>query len=93
MILWSQFWARLQEHNPGTTINGEPTDLSANIGIRRARVLLWGRPNKRMLIMTHLGINNQTFNNARKPQAFIHDAWIEGTIVEKHLDIGVGLHY
>ncbi len=92
-LLWSQFWTRIQQHNPGTTINGEPTDVSANVGIRRARVLLWGRPNKRMLIMTHVGINNQTFNNQRKPQVFVHDAWVEGTLVENSLDIGIGLHY
>ena len=93
LILWSQFWARIQQMNPGTTVNGNDADVNADLGIRRARALIFGKPNKRMLIMTHFGINNQTFNNARKPQLYIHDAWIEGEVVEDALTVGVGLHY
>ena len=93
LILWSQFWARMQEHNPGTTINGVDDQFTQDIGIRRARVLMFGKPTERILILTHFGINNQTFNNARKPQMYIHDAWIQGDVVPKALTLGIGLHY
>jgi len=93
MILWTQLWARAQQLNPGSTIQGVQSDFSTDVGIRRARVLLWGKVNQRMTIMTHFGINNQTFNNARKPQVFMHDLWVEGAVVDDYLDVGVGLHY
>lgn len=93
LILWSQFWARAQQLNPGSTVNGSPTDLSTDLGIRRARALIFGKPTERMLVLTHFGINNQTFNNARKPQLYIHDAWVEGELAPEVLSVGVGLHY
>ena len=46
------------------------------------------------MIMLHIGINNQTFRNARKPQVFFHDAWTEFKVTKnKALYLGAGLIY
>jgi hypothetical protein len=93
ILFWSQFWARIQQMNPGTTVQGDDKDLYGDVGIRRARLLVFGKPHPRLLVLTHFGINNQTFSNARKPQMYIHDAWIQGDVVPEYFSLGIGLHY
>ncbi|MBL8940975.1 MAG: hypothetical protein JNM69_40905, partial [Archangium sp.] len=39
------------------------------------------------------GINNQTFNNARKPGFFVHEAVVQFEAVKDALFVGAGLHY
>ena len=67
-IVWNQLWARVTENNPGTLgVNGLPSNTSTDIGIRRARVLAYAEISPRFLILTHWGINNQTFTNGGVP--------------------------
>jgi len=67
-IVWNQMWARVTENNPGTlNTNGMPSNTSSDIGIRRARVLAYAEISPRFLILTHWGINNQTFTNGGVP--------------------------
>lgn len=67
-IVWNQMWARLTENNPGTLgITGLPSNNSSDIGVRRARVLAFAEISPRFLILTHWGINNQTFTNGGVP--------------------------
>jgi hypothetical protein len=67
-IVWNQMWARATENNPGTLgISGLPSNASTDIGIRRARVLAFAEISPRFLILTHWGINNQTFTNGGVP--------------------------
>ncbi|HSJ69506.1 MAG TPA: hypothetical protein VK921_17625 [Anditalea sp.] len=67
-IVWNQMWARVIENNPGTLgVNGVPSNTSSDIGIRRARVLAYAEISPRFLILTHWGINNQTFTNGGVP--------------------------
>jgi hypothetical protein len=61
---------------------------------------MYAQLNKRFLILTHFGINNQNAISGgvlpvdgKKPQLFMHDAWAEFNVYKKYLDIGFGLHY
>jgi len=94
-IIWDQIWFRSTEMNPGTMINGEAASNSTDIGNRRLRILLYAQISKRYMILTHFGINNQTFTNGggagttgtggygqgKKPGLFFHDAWNEYAVV------------
>ncbi|WP_246535249.1 porin [Litoribacter ruber] len=67
-LFWNQMWARVTENNPGTvSVDGRPSRQSTDIGIRRARVLAYAEISPRFLILTHWGINNQTFINGGVP--------------------------
>lgn len=59
-INWHQFWVRNSENNPGTLVNGEPTNSQTDMALRRSRFLFMTQLNPRFMIMTHIGINNQT---------------------------------
>lgn len=95
VIAWNQIWMRSSEMNPGTMIGGEATSTSTDIGNRRLRFLAYAQVSKRYMILTHFGINNQTFTNGgaagtsgtggygagKKPGLFFHDAWNEYAVV------------
>jgi hypothetical protein len=94
-IMWNQIWARAIDHNPGTQVNGENVDRTLDIGARRIRFLAYAQITPRYLILTHFGINNQTFASGgasgsantgpygagKKPQIFFHDVYNEFAIV------------
>jgi len=109
-IIWHQFWAKSTQNNPGTAnINGEEAENTMDFGLRRSRFLAYAQISPRFLILTHFGINNQTFVNGgafapagtannvnsgnKKPGLFIHDAWTEYAVIPNTLHIGAGLHY
>lgn len=99
-LTWHQFWVRSTQNNPNSVdIAGQPSDNTFDIGLRRSRVLMFAQVSPRFLILTHFGINNQTFRNGgitgangKKPQIFMHDAWTEYKIADE-LYLGAGLHY
>ncbi len=102
ILTWAQMWATYVDNNPGTIgYDLMPDNSSANIGIRRARMLLYAQMGPRWLILTHFGINNQTFNkggysggtDGKKPQLYIHGVWTEFAVVPVKLYVGMGLHY
>lgn len=67
-ITWHQIWTRYTQNNPGTAdVNGNLKETSADIGIRRSRFLAYTQISKKFLILTHWGINNQTFVNGGVP--------------------------
>jgi hypothetical protein len=67
-LIWNQMWARVTENNPGTLDHdGKPKEISTDIGIRRARMLAYAEIAPRFLVLTHWGINNQTFTNGGSP--------------------------
>mgnify|MGYP003609443530 FL=1 len=63
VIAWNQIWMRSAQMNPGTMIGGEATSTATDIGNRRLRFLAYAQISKRYMIITHFGINNQTFIN------------------------------
>ena len=95
VIAWNQIWMRSAQMNPGTMIGGEATSTATDIGNRRLRFLAYAQVSKRYMILTHFGINNQTFINGgaagtsgtggygagKKPGLFFHDAWNEYAVV------------
>ena len=101
VLTWAQIWTTFVNNNPGTLgYDLKPDKTSTNIGIRRARMLFWAQMGPRWLILTHFGMNNQTFNkggylgaDGKKPQIYMHDVWTEFMLVPKKLYIGTGLHY
>lgn len=100
VIAWNQIWLRSSEMNPGSMINSEEATTSTDIGNRRLRMLLYAQVTNRYMIVTHFGINNQTFANGgavsstgtggygagKKPGMFFHDAWNEYAIVLPEAD-------
>lgn len=67
-LIWNQMWMRSTENNPGTLgVDGRPQKRSADIGIRRARFLAYAQVSPRFMILTHFGINNQTFTGGGVP--------------------------
>jgi hypothetical protein len=94
MAMWLQVWARSMQMNPGSTVLGDTNDWYHDVAIRRARFLFFGQIFPRTFILMHFGINNQTFRNARKPQLFFHDAWVEFQVSKnKAFYLGGGLLY
>lgn len=105
-ITWHQFWMTHTWNNPGTLdATGNPVAQSTDIALRRSRFLVYAQMSKRFLILSHWGINNQSFINggasdgsgasvgSKKPQLFLHDAWTEFAVIPDKLHIGTGLHY
>jgi hypothetical protein len=94
-ILWNQMWMRSIQNNPGTAVNGNPANSTFDIGARRLRMLAYAQITPRYLVLTHIGINNQTFLNGgaagsagvggygagKKPGLFFHDIWNEYAVV------------
>lgn len=100
LITWHQFWTRFNDNNAGSVRLGEPQNNTTDFGLRRSRFLMYAQLNKRFLILTHIGINNQNAisggmlpNDGKKPQIFMHDAWAEFKVYQNYLDVGFGLHY
>lgn len=94
-IAWNQIWLRSTEMNPGTMIGDESVSRFEDAGLRRLRLLAYAQISPRYMIVTHIGINNQTFINGgaasssgtggygagKKPGLFFHDAWNEYAVV------------
>jgi hypothetical protein len=65
-IMWHQMWASYTQNNPGTAdVNGADisNQWSFDAAIRRSRFIAYAQINPRFLILTHWGINNQSFIN------------------------------
>lgn len=94
-IAWNQVWMRSSQMNPGTMIGDASASAQEDIGLRRLRILAYAQISPRYMIVTHFGINNQTFTNGgaagtagtggygagKKPGLFFHDAWNEYAVV------------
>jgi hypothetical protein len=91
-LTWHQVWFRFMENNPNTYINEAAAPTSFDIGLRRSRFLVFAQINDNFLVLTHIGVNNQTQStgglgapgsavdpnaSAKKPQLFVHDAYGE----------------
>lgn len=96
--LFAQFWARYNESNPGTEVQGEIQNTTLDIGVRRARVQAYLQLNNRASLFLHYGANNVNTNfnigSNRKIQAFFHDIFGEYNLLEEHqLKLGAGLTF
>lgn len=91
-LTWAQIWLRAIENNPGTMVGGSPENVSFDVGIRRARLLIVAQPFPKARFIYHMGINNQSFQ-AFRADFYIHDAYAEIDVVPGMLTLGGGLHY
>ena len=65
-IMWHQVWATATQNNPGTLdVNGKDIGdkWTGDVAMRRSRFLAYAQVSPRFLILTHWGINNQSFIN------------------------------
>lgn len=86
-----QTWVRFTENNPGSTINKYQQNETFDIGIRRARIQLFGNITKRVFFYSQFGINSFNSLSSRKQGAFFHDLTGEYSLIHKNLSIGAGL--
>ena len=94
LAMWLQVWTRAIQLAPGTEVQGDSNPWYGDVALRRARFLAFGQIFPRVFLLMHIGINNQTFRNARKPQLFFHDAWVEFQVSKnKAFYLGSGLIY
>ena len=89
--LLNQAWARFDQSNPGTLVNGYSKPTTYDIGIRRFRIQFFGQLTDRVFIYSQIGINNFGYQSERKAGFFLHDAVGEYAVVKKHLSLGLGL--
>jgi hypothetical protein len=88
----AQTWMRLNESNPGTTVNGELEPHTVDVGIRRLRLVMSGQLTPRLYVFLQFGQNNFSYLSPRKAGSFFHDATADYAIIKKHLSLGVGLN-
>lgn len=63
-ITWHQMWVSHTINNPGTLdVNGKVQKNATDIAIRRSRFLIQAQVSPRFMIVSHWGINNQSFIN------------------------------
>lgn len=63
-ITWHQMWVTHTINNPGTLdINGKVQKNATDMAIRRSRFLVQVQVSPRFMIVSHWGINNQSFVN------------------------------
>jgi hypothetical protein len=96
--MWLQVWTRAMQLNPGTTVLGKQEAWYGDVGLRRARFLVFGKIFPRTFMLMHIGINNQTFrregSRGTKPGLYFHDAWLEFEASKKgYFSLGAGLLY
>jgi hypothetical protein len=78
----NQVWLRYNQSNPGSTVLGDNTSETFDIGLRRTRLQLYGQLTDRMFFYFQFGQNNfnylagqnSTNSGNRKNQVFFHDA-------------------
>ncbi|MBD2724392.1 hypothetical protein [Hymenobacter armeniacus] len=88
----AQTWVRLNESNPGTTVNGQLERHTTDVGIRRLRLVLSGQLTPRLFLFLQFGQNNFSYLSPRKAGSFFHDATADYALVKKHLSLGIGLN-
>jgi hypothetical protein len=99
--LTNQVWFRYNKSNPGTTVLGDPTPETFDIGLRRTRIQFFGQITDHVFFYTQFGQNNFNYlagqngtnSGNRKVQAFFHDALGEYKVWKDNdrLKLGGGL--
>ena len=95
----NQTWARYNQSNPGTMLDGENAPETFDIGLRRTRIQMFGQITDRTFIYFQFGSNNVNAHSLlpgetnRKVQAFFHDALCEYNVFKgkNWLKLGGGL--
>ena len=88
----AQSWVRLNENNPGSTVNGELASSTGDVGLRRVRLVMSGQLTQRVFVFVQFGQNSFSYLSPRKTGSFFHDVTGEYAIIKKKLSLGVGLN-
>ncbi len=88
----AQSWVRLNENNPGSTVNGELASTTGDVGLRRVRLVLSGQLTRRVFVFVQFGQNSFSYLSPRKTGSFFHDVTGEYAFIKKKLSLGVGLN-
>ncbi len=88
----SQIWARYNENNPNTLIQGSSQNNTSDLSIRRMRFVLSGQPTDRISFFMQFGQNNFNYLSSRKAGAFFHDITIDYAFIKKYFSLGFGLN-
>jgi len=89
MTVAGQIWMRQNQNNPGTLINGEPSDDFFDISVRRLRLQTYARLNDKTNIVLSLGQNNINYLTARFGEIRLLDFYVDHQI-HKYLTLGAG---
>ena len=87
----NQTWLRYTDNNPGSTLFDSEVPETFDIGLRRTRMQFFGPVAPRVFVYGQVGLNNLSFNGARKQGIFLHDATAEYVAVANKLSFGSGL--
>ena len=88
----AQAWVRLDESDPGSTVNGELVSETGDVGLRRVRLVLSGQLTSRVFVFVQFGRNSFNYLSPRKAGSFFHDVTGEYAVVKKALSLGAGLN-
>jgi len=93
--LLNQVWLRGNQSNEGTTVMGQTTTNTVDLGLRRTRFQLFGEVAPKTFVYFQLGQNNfnrmSGLNANRKTAFFMHDALCEYRLGKSQQKIGGGL--
>ncbi|MFA6260074.1 MAG: hypothetical protein WC760_01285 [Bacteroidia bacterium] len=89
--LTAQIWLRYTDNNSGSTIQGKEVPHIFDIGLRRVRAQFYGQLQPHIFFYAQAGINNFSYNSARKPGLFLHDMAFEYQITPRAIQLGAGL--
>jgi len=89
MTVAGQIWMRQNQNNPGTLINGEPSEDFFDISIRRLRLQTYARLNNKTTVVLSLGQNNINYLTARFGEIRLLDFYVDHQI-HKYLTLGAG---
>jgi hypothetical protein len=95
----NQTWARYNQSNPGTKLDGEDAPETFDLGLRRTRIQMFGQITDRTFVYFQFGSNNVNAHSLlpgetnRKVQAFFHDALCEYNVFKgkNWMKLGGGL--
>jgi len=88
----SQIWARFNENDPQTLINGRSQANTSDLSVRRIRFIVSGQLSDRITFFMQFGQNNLNYLSARKAGTFFHDITTDYAVIKKHLSLGFGLN-
>lgn len=62
-ITYATFWGRYTQANPGTSLNGIPTNHWTDFSLRQFRLITYSQLSSRYLILADIGMDNQSFSS------------------------------
>lgn len=80
---FTQLWARVNENNPGTNIQGEDDPYTADLSIRRFRFATFSQVGDRLFVFLQLGKNNLNYLSPRGTSLDLLDAYAEYTFTKQ----------